>query len=102
MSEYCHNCKNLAGENAKLKRHNDILVEQREQACDSNAALVELLESAMYQGASLMSGWYDTCAISTWRDIGERLVGLGRWERRGEPVGRRGFYRPMKKGGGDE
>ena len=41
MSEYCHNCKNLADENAKLKRHNDVLVTQREQAYAALDTLVE-------------------------------------------------------------
>lgn len=40
-------------------------------------------------------GWYDTCALSVCRDLGDLLVELGRWERHPKGVGRRWFYRPL-------
>lgn len=68
----------------------------------------ELLEAALGQGAIYSedfpfvvdvpgtSGWLDTGAISTYRDIGDWLVQNAGWERHptGKPGSRRQWYRP--------
>jgi len=43
-----------------------------------------------------LAGWWDTCALSTARDLGNRLVQLGTWERHPDGSGRRQFYRPRE------
>ena len=42
------------------------------------------------------SGWWDTCALSTAVELGDRLVELGTWEQHPDGYGRRWFYRPIK------
>lgn len=72
------------------------------------AEAIELLESAMHQGCPTIESsdldpipgqpqdgdWYDSRALSTWRDIGEYLVKHAGWQRHPSGVGRRQFYRP--------
>jgi len=64
--------------------------------------LVDEIEGAMVQGAHRQDdGWYDTMAISQWRDLGDLLVRTGRWVQQDGRTwggGRRQFYRPLVKG----
>jgi len=72
------------------------------------AEAIELLEDAMFQGCPTIESceldpipgqpqdgdWFDSHALSTWRDIGDYLVKHAGWERHPSGVGRRQFYRP--------
>ncbi len=42
-----------------------------------------------------ISGWWDTCARTTAKLAGDRLVEFGLWERQPGGVGRRWLYRPI-------
>lgn len=75
-----------------------------------NEALVDALDSAMRQGCEEVTegtvgmrndlvGYFDTMAISCWREVGDRLVDAGAWEIHPEGFGRRWFYRPKAKDG---
>ena len=66
--------------------------------------VTDLVEDAFCQIAwkineGTRAGWWDTCALSTARDLGDRLVYLGTWERHPEGHGRRWFYRPIEATG---
>ena len=43
------------------------------------------------------AGWWDTMALGLVHQCGDRLVELGKWERHPEGVGRRWWYRPIKR-----
>ena len=65
--------------------------------------LAEMAEQAFYQIASFwkgddpqFGGWWDTVALSTARDLGDRLVGLGVFEKHPDGAGRRQFYKPVE------
>lgn len=81
------------------------------------AEAIKLLEYAMYEGCPTIEScelegcgldpipgqpqdgdWFDSHAISTWRDIGDYLVEHAGWERHPSGVGRRQFYRPPAEG----
>ena len=62
--------------------------------------LAEAIEEAFLAEAYLVkagederAGWYDTCALSSTKRNGDRLVELGLYERHPEGAGRRWFYR---------
>jgi NTP pyrophosphatase (non-canonical NTP hydrolase) len=100
-------------EHAALRRE----AKQRDQTAKENAAvatrrgeeierlkaeLAEVLAEVMsfagsYRHDGDMAGWYDTNAIGTAVEAGDRLVELGLWERHPDGYGRRWFYRPIKK-----
>ena len=68
------------------------------------AELAEYLEEAFCQMAAFTKGddtehggWWDTCAISTTRDIGDRLGEMGLYERHPDGSGRRQWYRPLRE-----
>jgi len=72
------------------------------------AEAIELLADAMFQGCPTIESceldpipgqpqdgdWFDSHALSTWRDVGDYLVEHAGWERHPSGVGRRQFYRP--------
>lgn len=63
------------------------------------AELTEFLEDGFQQMAAKINegdhaGWWDTCALTTCMEFGDRLVELGGWERHPDGYGRRWFYRP--------
>jgi len=61
----------------------------------AEALLDVLCQACFYTGSHVeQDGWYDTGALSAYRDGWELAVDLGLAERDGELVGRRGFYRP--------
>jgi hypothetical protein len=70
----------------------------------TEADYLDLIADAFCQTAhfirdegSEFNGWYDTGCISTARDLGDCLVEAGLFERHPEGLGRRWFYRPVKK-----
>lgn len=66
--------------------------------------IAELTDEAFREIAHLCTGrdpragWWDSCARSTARNLGDRLVELGKWERHPDGWGRRWFYRPINEG----
>jgi len=61
----------------------------------------EFADEAMRNEASFIedddgdkAGWWDSCSMSGVRDLGDKLVELGLWERHADGYGRRWFYRP--------
>jgi len=47
-------------------------------------------------------GWWDTCALTTAVEYGDRLVDLGLWEKHEHGWGRRWFYRPLEREENDQ
>lgn len=74
-------------------------IDKIERLCED---LAELLEDAFCQLAHKekrgdRQGWWDTCAITTAKIQGDRLVELGLWEKHPTGYGRRWWYRPVMK-----
>lgn len=77
------------------------------QVAELREELIDILDSAMRQGCALIGehdhlnsdrwGWYDTCCLSTWQQIGERLVELGAWEEHPDFIGQSSYFRPKNK-----
>lgn len=79
---HCVYCRCLAAE-AKVRQLEEELTEELDMA---------FRQIAHYGD----DGWWDTLALSTAVDLGDRLAELGTWERRADGVGRVQFYRPVK------
>lgn len=79
------------------------LVEQRAEIQELRDELLEYVEDAFQQLAyrcregEPKCGWWDSTALSTACDLGNKLVELGEWERHPDGYGRRWFYRPIEK-----
>lgn len=74
-----------------------------EEVEDLKKELAQWLDEAMrslgfYEKDGPRKGWWETTALRTVRDIGDRLVELGTWERHPDGHGRRWWYRPVEKG----
>ena len=66
-----------------------------------NAEIAELTEECFQVLAFLvpkgeMNGWWDTCALTSAKNYGDRLVEFGLYERHPDGVGRRWFYRRLE------
>jgi hypothetical protein len=62
-------------------------------ACRIGEGIAALAELAIQSADT--SRWYDTMGVTAVKDIGDRLVKFGLWERLGAEDGPRRFYRPL-------
>lgn len=75
----------MGNQNIQLKAENAKLLEE----------LAIVLNEIICNVGHYDDGWWDTLAMSSAMEAGDRLVELGLWERKPGGHGRRQFYRPI-------